>query len=277
MSKFRRGAKKQLAIPATESSQAKPEVADHNAPIQIAPDQHETSQSTANSVDQMINSGSETPAPIRAAVPHRPPMAAPAARGLACIIALVLILVGGACAYEIWAQAQPARYHLLSGYDALLELPIFNGVGVASGWIHRAVAIALIVVGVIFMIVSGAPRKKTHVKLAGGNIYLRLVDLARLATGAAQQDPAVASAVSTATRRKVTVSVVPVPGAAEVDPQISQRVAAAVESIAQTLEQPPTVEVKLRRGPQPVGRSQENSPKENPQSHSVGSQEGTVS
>lgn len=277
MRKFRRGAKEQLVIPAAESSQAKPEEADHNAPIQIAPDQHETSQSATSLGDQMINSGSETPAPIRATVPHRPPMAAPAARGLACIIALALILVGGACAYEIWAQAQPERYHLLSGYNALLELPIFNGVGVASGWIHRAVAIALIVVGVIFMIVSGTPRKKTHVKLAGGNIYLRLVDLARLATGAAQQDPAVASAVSTATRRKITVSVVPVPGAAEVDPLISQRVAAAVEAIAQTLEQPPTVEVKVRRGPQPAGRSQENSPKENPQSHSVGSQEGTVS
>lgn len=134
--------------------------------------------------------------------PGRTPVAAPAAAPLAVLLALLLIAAGvvGIRDALVGAGVLDGEPFTVSAATSL------DGLG-AQSWMVP-VGIGLAVVGLLLLVAALKPRRRTEMKVRSElAVWIRPADVARLATYAAEDAPGVAGASSTATRRKVVVTV----------------------------------------------------------------------
>ncbi|WP_299569334.1 DUF6286 domain-containing protein [uncultured Williamsia sp.] len=138
-----------------------------------------------------------------------PPTATPGAVWITSLFALILIAVGAIAIRDICVDQK-----WISGSQ---------WIAAASRWISRlswqgwfwAVAIALVVVGLLLVWTAIRPRSKTHIALDGAgtvdgyapSTWTRKVDVARRASAVARQAKGVTKADTTVKRRKVVTRI----------------------------------------------------------------------
>jgi hypothetical protein len=141
-----------------------------------------------------------------ALVAAKPPVAAPAATGVALLLAIALISLG-----------------VVAGRDALLATGAITG----SPWIAAALhyldgltvhtwmipaGLGAAVVGLLLLFAAIKPRRRTHRPLAATATWIRSRDILRLARCAAEPVTGVAEAVATGSDRRITLTITTVGG-----------------------------------------------------------------
>lgn len=141
--------------------------------------------------------------------PAKAPVASPKARWLAILFGLLLIAVAVVIGRDLLIRADH-----LSG-DTWLP-PVFDWFG-SFDRKQFALATAIISGGIalLLLIAVVAPRRRTHMEL--DPLWLRPVDVARLATSTTRGVAGVVAANSVATRKKLTVTVIPARGSGTAD------------------------------------------------------------
>lgn len=180
----------------------------------------------------------DQPAPADRHEQGRAPVATPAAAGIALVLALLLVAAG-----------------VVGIRDALVAAGVLDGSsftaaaarsvdGAESRTWMVPVGVALVLLGLWLVLRSLRPRRRTEIEVRSDvAVWLRPADVARLATFAAEDVSGVVKASSTATRRKVTVTV----ESTSTDPaQVSDAVRAEVETRLGQLASAPTVNVRSR-------------------------------
>ena len=114
------------------------------------------------------------------------------------------------------------------------------------GWLTVPVITLLGILGLLFVWWALKPRHKTHVAAepAESSMWMRPVDIARLASGQASKINGVAGAKSVATRRRVQVSVRP---SLQEDADVTDRVQASLERSVGALFPSMGVDVRTHR------------------------------
>lgn len=134
--------------------------------------------------------------------PGRTPVAAPAAAPLALLVALLLLALGALGIRDALVAAGVLDGELFTVTIATAV----DGFG-AQTWMVP-VGIALAVVGLLLLVVALKPRRRTELAVSSTvGVWIRPADVARIATYAAEDAPGVSGARSTATRRRVVVTV----------------------------------------------------------------------
>lgn len=169
------------------------------------------------------------------------PLAAPAARPVAYLAALSLLGIAGIAVHDLlsrWAivdspQLIAGAAEWLAGRDwSVLLLPA---------------SILAILLGLAFVAVAVKPRRATHVRAnSPAPIWLRQVDVARVASLAARRCPGVLSATSAANPRSVLVSV---EGGGTGRDELTARIRSAVEPVVgAAVADEPQVKVRIIGG-----------------------------
>lgn len=147
-----------------------------------------------------------TPRPADTVIAPRPPTAAPAAVPAAILIALGLLGLAAVAARE-----------LLIARGTITGAPWLQNTFEWLGRLHWEqwlvpVALAGLVVGIVFVFLALAPRSRTHVPLRTGDgaatVWMRPVDVARMCSARAGTVPRVLSAHTIVDRRRATVHVI---------------------------------------------------------------------
>jgi hypothetical protein len=145
------------------------------------------------------------PGPARGLKKIVPPTATPGAVWTTSLFALALIAVGAIAIRDICVDQK-----WITGSQWIAAASRWIAKLSWQGWFW-AVAIALIVVGLLFVWTAIRPRSKTHIALDGAgtvdgyspSTWTRKVDVARRASAVARQAKGVTKADSTVKRRKV--------------------------------------------------------------------------
>ncbi|QDQ96590.1 DUF6286 domain-containing protein [Tomitella fengzijianii] len=155
---------------------------------------------------------------------------------------------------------------LAAGVVALRELLIYHGILASAPWLAPATtwisgltwrtwmyyaAPTSVVVGVVALVAAFRPRRRTHIRTAADPpVWLSETAVARACSARAQQVTAVDSARTTATRRRVQVTVTvperpgdPPPG----DTALAELVRERVEPFTRTLHPTPIPRVRIVR------------------------------
>lgn len=141
-----------------------------------------------------------------ALVAAKPPVAAPAATGVALFLAIAVIALG-----------------VVAGRDALLSTGAITG----SPWIAAALhyldgltaqawmipaGLGAAVVGLLLLFAAVKPRRRTHRQLAASGTWTKPRDIVRLARCAAEPITGVAEASGTGSNRRITLTITAVSG-----------------------------------------------------------------
>lgn len=145
------------------------------------------------------------PGPARGLRKIVPPTATPGAVWTTSLFALALIALGAIAIRDICVDQK-----WITGSQWIAAASRWIAKLAWQGWFW-AVAVALIVVGLLFVWTSIRPRTKTHIALDGAgtvdgyspSTWTRKVDVARRASAVARQGKGVTKADSTVKRRKV--------------------------------------------------------------------------
>ncbi len=141
----------------------------------------------------------ERPSPFATA---RRPTASPAAAPVAVLLALAVFALGVIAVLDaLTATTALSHPHWVTDVARNLDGTT------AKGWMVPA-GIAAVVVGLVLVIMALKPRRKTGIEVTSSvAMWTRPGDVARLATDSARAEAHVLRASSTATARKVTVTV----------------------------------------------------------------------
>ncbi|GGF18237.1 DUF6286 domain-containing protein [Williamsia phyllosphaerae] len=172
--------------------------------------------------------------PVPDARKLKPPTATPGSVVVTTLFALVLLALAG-----------------IAIRDFIIEMKWISGtqwIAAASRWISslswqvwmRPAAVALIIIGLWFLIVSITPRSKTHFAVDGvedvdgysPSTWTRRVDVARRSSAVARDVRGVLEANSVVKRRKVKVSVLLSEDSSETRADITERITAAIAPVA---------------------------------------------
>jgi len=153
----------------------------------------------------MTTSTTPDPGPASGLKKIVPPTATPGAVWTTSLFAVALIALGGVAIRDICVDQK-----WIAGSEWIAAASRWVAKLSWQGWFW-AVAIALIVVGLLFVWTSIRPRSKTHIALDGAgtvdgyapSTWTRKVDVARRASAVARQAAGVTKAESTVKRRKV--------------------------------------------------------------------------
>lgn len=180
----------------------------------------------------------EGPSPFATA---RRPKAAPAAAPVAVLLALAVFALGVIAVLDA-LTATPVLSHPHWVTDVARNL---DGV-TAKGWMVPA-GIAAVIVGLVLVVIALKPRRKTGIEVASSvAMWTRPGDVARLATDSAAAQASVLRASSTATARKVTVTVHTAVSDTSDTSDITSEVKAAVGARLAALTTEPRVTVRAR-------------------------------
>lgn len=169
------------------------------------------------------------------------PLAAPAARPVAYLVALTLAAIGVIAGHDLMVRLEAiGRPEIIAGFVDWLD---------GHGWdaVLLPASVAALILGTALVLVAVKPRRRTHVRVLGdADMWLRPVDVGRLASRIARRCPGVYDATAIAAPRAVTVSI---DGAAPNgdDPADDVRAAVAAE-LGGAVADPPTVKVRTLRG-----------------------------
>lgn len=189
----------------------------------------------ADPTDRTVDSASARP------VAPPVPLAAPAARPVAYLVALTLAAISVIAGHDLLARLEAIdRPEVIAGFVGWLD---------GHGWdaVLLPASIAAILLGTALVLVAVKPRRRTHVRVPGdADMWLRPVDVGRIASRTARRCPGVYDATAIAAPRAVTVTV---DGAASNgdDPADKVRDAVAAE-LAGAVADPPVVKVRTLRG-----------------------------
>lgn len=168
----------------------------------------------------------------------KPPIAAAAVAPLGALFALLLLAAG-----VVGVRDGLAAAGALGGTPWIASaIKHVNGLTPRT-WMLFA-GIAAVLVGLWWVVVALKPRRRTAVQLrAGTSVWMRPADLARVATAAAEDVPAVESVSSSAKRTSVTLKVRTLArDSSEIRGQVEEVVAARLQSVAKM----PRVKVRVR-------------------------------
>ena len=172
------------------------------------------------------------------------PAASPAARKWAVVLGIVCLGAAAFLGRETWAVSTKANSWLQPFIDVMSQDAVETWMLIGGG-----IAIAI---GLIFLIAVFKPRKKTHTRLASdtASMWLRSVDIARVASAAARRVPGVSAARSRAVISKKKIGVdITVNGDTE-DNLLVGRVEEAVSQALSSLERTPQLKVKAENLPE---------------------------
>lgn len=180
-----------------------------------------------------------TPAARAAA---KPPLAAPAATGVAVVLALALIALG-----------------IVAARDALIAIGAISG----SAWIAAALnfldgltaqtwmlpaGLATAVLGISVVFVAVKPRRRTHLALRVPDTWIRRRDIVQLARSAARAITGVSTVTAAGSARTITLAVTPLAGYDTT--ALKDTVRTAVDDALTELARPPRVRVRVKeQGP----------------------------
>ncbi len=168
----------------------------------------------------------------------RTPKAAPAARGLVYLVALLLLALAGVAIWDILVRTGTVQGTELSA--SALDW------ATATDWNPWLVFVGVVavVVGLLLLFAALKPRRTTHLRAnSAASAWLRPVDVARLVSRAAREVPGVISVGTSATRKRITLTVRGGGASAE---ELRDRIARAVEPVvAESLAEPPAVVVRV--------------------------------
>lgn len=166
-----------------------------------------------------------------------PPRSAGPSRALGLLFSLILLGLAVVLVHDALVGAGALR----TGWIA--------STAQAVGTVRPTTAVAVIggvvlLLGLVLVVAALTPTRAVGRPLAGdGGLYLRDDDVARLASETARSVPGVLEAVTTATRRRVTVTI-RTTGADETAAQVAERVTVRLGVLAQ----PPAVATRTRGG-----------------------------
>lgn len=168
----------------------------------------------------------------------RRPLAAPAARPLAYLLALALLVFTGIAVHDALARTDViARDELLSG-----AADSFSGRD-WSAYLLPA-SIAAVVVGLVLLFIAVKPRRSTHVRAnSTAQIWLRPLDVGRVAALAARRCPGILRASATTTPKQLQITADG--GGPDVDELPDQVTRAVTPIVAAAVEDPPDIRVRL--------------------------------
>lgn len=184
------------------------------------------------------------PLPAAQLTAARPPTAAPAAVPAAIVIAVGLL-----------ATAAVAARELLVAHGKITGAAWLRNTFEWAARLHWEqwlvpVALASLVLGILFVLLALAPRTRTHVPARTGDgaacVWLRPVDIARMCSARASVVAGVAHVHTTVDRRRATVHVTPKPDAP--DTVLAETVTATVGDALSLLDRKLKLRVKIRRG-----------------------------
>lgn len=184
-------------------------------------------------------------------LPDRPapvPLAAPAARPVAYLVTLALASIGAVAAHD-WLVRMGAvdRPELVAGFVGWLD---------GHGWdnVLLPTSILGVLLGLALLVVAFRPRRRTHVRATGhSDMWLRPVDVGRIAARSARRCPGVFDATALAGARAVTVTV-DAGGAAD-DGVLAGKIRDAVHAdLATALDDVPPIKVRRVRATDGVDR-----------------------
>lgn len=169
------------------------------------------------------------------------PLAAPAARPVAYLVALALAAIGVIAGNDLLVRLEAIdRPEILAGLVDWLD---------GHGWdaVLLPASVAALILGTALVLVAVKPRRRTHVRVRGdADMWLRPVDVGRIASRAARRCPGVYDATAIAAPRAVTVTVDGTAPNGD-DPADGVRAAVATE-LGGAVADPPTVKVRTLRG-----------------------------
>lgn len=165
-----------------------------------------------------------------------PPRTAGPATTLGVLLSLALLAVGLVLLHDglVLVGWITADQWLIATADAIGTLEPT----VVVAWVSAGLA----AVGIVLLIAGFVPRRRYGMRVRGdGGLYLREVDVARLASGAARGTGVVLEASSTASRRRVVVR-----ARTTVDQDAADLTRSAVVERLSVLREPPVVVVRAR-------------------------------
>jgi hypothetical protein len=162
-----------------------------------------------------------------------PPTATPGAVWITSVFALALIALGGVAIRDICVDQK-----WITGSQWIAAASRWIAKLSWQGWFW-AVAVALIVVGLLFVWTSIRPRTKTHIALDGAgtvdgyspSTWTRKVDVARRASAIARQAAGVTKADTTVKRRKVITRITTTDEAPASSDAVRDAIAAAIAPV----------------------------------------------
>ncbi|WP_448851608.1 DUF6286 domain-containing protein [Corynebacterium sp. 335C] len=176
---------------------------------------------------------------ITATAEHaRRPQAAPAARGVVYLVSLLLLALAGVAIWDILV-----RTDLVQGPELIASALDWATATDWNPWLI-AVGAAAVMLGLLLLVAALKPRRTTHLRAnAEASAWLRPVDVARLVSRAARKVPGVISVGTSATRKRITLTV---HGGGATAEELRDRIARAVEPVvADALAEPPAVVVRV--------------------------------
>ena len=157
------------------------------------------------------------------------------------VLALLLVGVAVLVGQDAWVRLQGGSTTWLGTATSALD-------GLAPTAAVAAVGVVVALVGLWFVVAALKPRTRDALPLGGtSGAHLRTADVARLASGAADQVDGVLRTRSSAGRRSVTVDVTTTAargGAGGGVDGVADRVRTSVEHALRALETPPRVKVR---------------------------------
>lgn len=204
---------------------------------------HAADPATGPTIDAAIDAAGDTAIGTSSAGTPAPPapLAAPAARPVAYLVALTLAAIGVIAGHNLLARIEAIdRPEILAGLVDWLD---------GHGWdaVLLPASVAALILGTALALVAVKPSRRTHVRVPGdADMWLRAVDVGRIASRAARRCPGVYDATAIAAPRAVTVTIYGAAANGD-DPADDVRAAVAAELSAAVAE-PPVVKVRTLRG-----------------------------
>ena len=150
-----------------------------------------------------MSATTDTPAQISTAptTSARPPVAAPAASGVAVVLAVAVIGLGVVALRDVLIAAGA-----IAGVPWIVSaLNYLDGLRVQNWTLVAGVGVA--VLGVLLVGSAAKPRRRTHLPLSVPGTWITARDIARLASSSARSITGVAAASAGGSGRKITLTV----------------------------------------------------------------------
>lgn len=174
------------------------------------------------------------------------PLASPAARSWAVILGVVLLALAGVAGRETWLVS--AQANARSWIDPFIDLV---AAGTLRPWMLWAGG-ASIALGILLVIISLKPRRHTHLRVVADNasVWMRPVDIARLASASARREPGVAAARTQVKKKRKSVKVDVVVNGDVEDATLGERVHETIAQELSSLQAPAQISVAVDQIPE---------------------------
>lgn len=165
------------------------------------------------------------------------PVASPAARWFTIVVGIVFLALAVIAGRELWVR---------HGHESARSLvkPVTHYIGTVhyETWM-LPVGILCGIIGLLLLWMTFKPRRKTHQALTDENvsIWMRPLDVARMATAQAEKIPGVMRAHTVAKGSKVELSIT----GDSTDPTLIDRVGRTVRPLVQQVQGQPELRIKI--------------------------------